>query len=91
MLQLWAGKGLDLLTDPSCCALFAFPQFDAGFLFLTSCMPSTAEYVLGALLLAGELGGDGEVVKLWAGRIQGGGAAQPICPARTAGGSFQTA
>ena len=28
-------------------------------------MPSTAEYVLGALLLAGELGGDGEVVKLW--------------------------
>jgi hypothetical protein len=28
-------------------------------------MPSTAEYVLGALLLAAELGGDGDVVKLW--------------------------
>jgi len=28
-------------------------------------MPSTAEYVLSALLLAGELGGDGEVVKVW--------------------------
>jgi hypothetical protein len=64
-LPLMSNEVHHLLTDPSCRALIAFPQFEAGFLFLTSCMPSTAEYVLGALLLAAELGGDGEAVKHW--------------------------
>ena len=42
MLPLASEKVLHLLTDLCRCPLFALPQFDAGFLLLTSCMPSTA-------------------------------------------------
>ena len=64
-LPLMSDEVHHLLTDPSFCVLPASPQIDAAFLFLTSCMPSTAEYVLCALLLAGALGGGGAVVNLW--------------------------
>ena len=64
-LQLMSDEVHHLLTDPSFCVLPASPQIDSAFLFLTSCMPSTAEYVLCALLLAGALGGGGAVVNLW--------------------------
>ena len=61
-LPLMSDEVHHLLTDPSFCVLPASPQIDSAFLFLTSCMPSTAEYVLCALLLAGALGGGGAVV-----------------------------
>ena len=51
--------------DPPRCPLNAHPQIDVDSLFELNCLPSVGEYRLGALLLAAQLGGDVENIKLW--------------------------
>ena len=65
MLPLSRDKIVDLLTDQPHRPFPALSQIDVDSLFLTQCMPSTVDYVLGALLLGAQLGGDAANVKQW--------------------------
>ena len=65
ILQLVCQTVSNQLTDPLRCPLPALPQIDVDSLFQDKCMPAAGEYLLGALLLAAQLGGDVVKVKQW--------------------------